>query len=975
MGTDPEQDSEKQISVMGNRLDLSQVIFLLLVMIHGSAVLATFREYGVNPDEAAHIDYGHSVFLWYQSLFQQRGVFSRINIWLYGGLYDTLVHLVTRISPLGLHDTRHLCNATVGIVGIWGAYKLGGLYGKRWFGLLAALFLLLTPRYYGHSFINHKDIPFAAAYLWSVYLIAKAITRLPQLSIRMLLSLGLSIGICLGVRIGGVILLGYLGLFFALRYVQILYLQGFTRKAWFNAGKTYLRQVVPISTIAYTIMLLFWPWAQLDPVFRPLQALRKFSSFSYDIRAYFEGYFIRSTEIPWYYAPKWILLTLPDFLVLSLAAGILYCIRNWRRLKPGNLHSLNLILLAFSALFPILIVIATNTPLCNGIRHLIFSTATLTTLGAVLAAKIILKARRPKVFALALASALCVGLLDMLSLHPNEYVYFNRLFAGGTANASTKYETDYYQHSYTQGIHWINKDYVPKSRGKVKVAGISPNQWYLVNQDKFEYVVNPWNADLYIVNTHFETHRNIPGEVVHRISADGAELLYIIRPDSSHADGALFLDSSSPYRYYHLGSIMQSAGRYEEALIHYQKGIQLDPGDANFHNAMGDLHFILGDYSPALRSYTRAAHLKPDIAVYQANLAKTFQHMGKYPEALAHYNAAIDRSPEYRFALYNHGRLLFALGRMAEAESAYRDLIRKFPSYAKAYLDLGILKENQGRLVEASEMYISAIQHDSWDPESYRGLGTSLFSMGKIQEAQAALTEGLEKFPEAPVLHFNLARCLYTLGRTTEALFHLSATQAVDPDYPNLDYNTGMAQFRMQNWTQSILSMKRSLTRSPDQSHGWYTLARAYRAITKLDSSHEAIWKAIELDGTNKDYWVEFTGLGAHYQQSGHGDNAKAIYVKVIAASPSVFEAHFNLGILHYGEGAYESARSRFSDAVALSPDDHQAHLALAQCNQRLGLTQEAILEYRHVLRLQPNHAVAIRELHDIKPDTQMGSP
>ena len=175
---------------MGNRLDLSQVIFLLLVMIHGSAVLATFREYGVNPDEAAHIDYGHSVFLWYQSLFQQRGVFSRINIWLYGGLYDTLVHLVTRISPLGLHDTRHLCNATVGIVGIWGAYKLGGLYGKRWFGLLAALFLLLTPRYYGHSFINHKDIPFAAAYLWSVYLIAKAITRLPQLSIRMLLSLG-----------------------------------------------------------------------------------------------------------------------------------------------------------------------------------------------------------------------------------------------------------------------------------------------------------------------------------------------------------------------------------------------------------------------------------------------------------------------------------------------------------------------------------------------------------------------------------------------------------------------------------------------------------------------------------------------------------------------------------------------------------------------------------------------------------------
>jgi len=198
MGTDPTQESGKQISVMGYRLDVCQALFFLLMLIHGSVVLTTFKKYGVNPDEAGHIDYDHSIVLWYQSLSQFRGIFSRINIWLYEGLYDTIVHLITRISPLRLHDTRHLCNALVGMGGVWGAYKLGGLFEKRWIGLLAALFSMLTPRYYGHSFINHKDIPFAVTHLWSLYFIIKAVERLPQLSPRMILALGLSIGISLG---------------------------------------------------------------------------------------------------------------------------------------------------------------------------------------------------------------------------------------------------------------------------------------------------------------------------------------------------------------------------------------------------------------------------------------------------------------------------------------------------------------------------------------------------------------------------------------------------------------------------------------------------------------------------------------------------------------------------------------------------------------------------------------------------------
>lgn len=288
-----------------------------------------------------HLIYGESVFRWYLSGFEDNTVFTWTNIWLYGGFYDTLTFLLVRISPLPVHDTRHLCNALVGLAGIAGAYKLGGLLRKRWIGFLAALFLVLTPRYYGHAFFNHKDIPFAVLYLWSVYFIIRGLGHLPRLPHRLLWQTGLVLGLTLGIRVGGFVLVAYLALFYGLRYLQILIAQNGRNdpKVYLPPVKSYILQTASIFAVAYATLLLFWPWAQVNPLIRPFQALVHFSKFPYDIRTYFDGEFIRSTEIPWYYAPKWFLLTLPEFLLVALAAGAAFTAARYKR---GNYSLLGL---------------------------------------------------------------------------------------------------------------------------------------------------------------------------------------------------------------------------------------------------------------------------------------------------------------------------------------------------------------------------------------------------------------------------------------------------------------------------------------------------------------------------------------------------------------------------------------------------------------------------------------------------------
>jgi hypothetical protein len=47
--------------------------------------------------------------------------------------------------------------------------------------------------------------------------------------------------------------------------------------------------------------------------------------------------------------------------------------------------------------------------------------------------------------------------LDMKTLHPYEYVCFNRIF-GGLPNAHNRYETDYWGLSMREAMEWINKN-------------------------------------------------------------------------------------------------------------------------------------------------------------------------------------------------------------------------------------------------------------------------------------------------------------------------------------------------------------------------------------------------------------------------------------------------------------------------------------------------------------------------------------
>src|SRR5579863_147654 len=120
-----------------------------LIVAATAMVIITFTDYGVTWDEDVHHWYGVFVLDYYRSFFADQRAFHYGDLYNYGAAFDLTAALFDRLSPFGVYETRHLLNGVVGVLGIVGVWKLGRTIAGPRAGLLAAVFLLLTPNYYG----------------------------------------------------------------------------------------------------------------------------------------------------------------------------------------------------------------------------------------------------------------------------------------------------------------------------------------------------------------------------------------------------------------------------------------------------------------------------------------------------------------------------------------------------------------------------------------------------------------------------------------------------------------------------------------------------------------------------------------------------------------------------------------------------------------------------------------------------------
>jgi hypothetical protein len=460
-GAEPKELSAARVKT--GRIDRHDALALGLLLLLFVVALATFTQYGTTWDEDYHFWYAHQVIAYYTSFFHDQTALNAPPISYYGALFDVVTALLAPISPFGDYATRHLLNVLVGLLGIAGCWRLTRLIGGPRAGLLAAILLALTPGYYGHMFNNPKDIPFAAGYVWALYYMLRLAPLLPRPPRGLVIKLGIVTGLALGVRVGALLLLCYLGLLLLIVPAVAAWRERRPFAAiapWFIEASTVL---APVLLISYAIMLVFWPWAQVDPLWRPVADIIQFDHHDFPYKTLFAGAYYPAPQLPRIYLPTFFLVQLPELFVALLGVGLVWGTLRWLRDRVAFETVLPIGLVVFAALFPIAFAMATHAVLFDGLRHFIFVEPPLACCAA-LAFEAVLKraAHWPRAIAAGAAASLALYLgyhvSIMVALHPDEYVYYNA-FVGGVPGAVGDYKLDYWANSYHEAaddlVAWL----------------------------------------------------------------------------------------------------------------------------------------------------------------------------------------------------------------------------------------------------------------------------------------------------------------------------------------------------------------------------------------------------------------------------------------------------------------------------------------------------------------------------------------
>lgn len=644
--------------------------------------------YGISGDEQDMAEYGKAALRFYTSFGNDVSAFSleldRDGVFkYYGAWFDVTAAILNKILPFWEYDTRHLLNATVG----WAAMVFVGRTAQllmNWrSAIIAFMLIFFSPIFFGHAMNNPKDIPFAMGMMMGVYYILKLLKNLPNPDKKTVFFACLGIGLAIGSRIGGLLLFGYVGLFFGIEWLR--------NKDKISFG-TYFKYGLILGLGGFAFGTLFFPYGLQSPIAHTIETFKQVAQFPIAIKETFRGEFMLSHKLPLSYLPTMILISTPIFILVSalLSLGVLP-----KTKKRTDIIYLGYVL--FASLFPLGYILATDANVYGGWRHILFFYPPLIVFIAIGLDTLIDLFRNSKIFTnIAYAMLLVFSFSIMFwyaKSHPNQYVYYNAL-VGGTSKAAGNYELDYYYNSIRETAQWFRTnvlDKLPKDKKIILCTNAHKQvQFYFKDDTRVEIVysnyynktMKNWDYGLFAakgVNPLHIRNKTFPngGEksILFRNELEGSTLSYVCSNLSSAA-----------YESYVALNQMDAVLAKEKALEYMQVADSTDPSVINY---LANAEFILKNYDEALKLADRALALHPAHTGALGVVAQVYVEQKGYEKAITFLEQLIEEDPNLAWPHYYMAVSLFNQAKGCDASHkaiAHIDhCLQMQPSFLEAY--------------------------------------------------------------------------------------------------------------------------------------------------------------------------------------------------------------------------------------------------------------------------------------------------
>lgn len=655
------------------------------------------KDYGISGDEWIQNDYGQKIYNYYflgddAVLSEEERTQGYEKIKYYSGGFELLCAIVyNAIDAENIWRVRHFINSLFGVL----AFIFTGLVAREvtgsWrAGFFALLMVFLTPRLFAHSMNNPKDIPFAAASIFTLYYIIRFVKKLPNPGFRDMLFLTLGIAMALNIRIGGLLLIAYVGLF---SLIQAVMLSREKKFDWSKDLKKLSLYGAVIIVVSYFLGILSWPYAMQKPLSNPFEALSKMTNYDTVVTVLYKGLQIKSDVLPWSYEIHWMSIANP--LVILLGLGLFFILL-FQLYKKYNW--LELFMVFFAMVFPVAYAIYQDSTVYDGWRHFLFVWPSVVVLAAI--AWDHLMSHKTKALAYVSAAVFVLGLMSpiswMIKSHPNQIVYFNEAF-GGLEKAYGQYETDYYMNSLKQGVEWLMEEEGLKNstdtiiiasncykevREYLKLYGGNFKSRY----QRYENRVTK-KHDYGIFISRFTDKSLIennwpPSEIViYNVEEEGVPLTTVYKkPNNKDYEG---------YQALNKGQAAQAAQLFKEYL-------ESDPKNEVVWQYLGDAYASMGNQEEALKMYNECLKLHKGNTQALEKMGRVFMEQQKFGAALKVYQRMIDYHPEMVQGYYYSAIAYLNQGNAGLGIQFLNKSVEVMPTFRQGYVTLANIYKQQG---------------------------------------------------------------------------------------------------------------------------------------------------------------------------------------------------------------------------------------------------------------------------------------
>ena len=395
----------------------------------------------------------------------------------YGIFFEILLTLIIEIL-LGIKNfseifyARHFLNHLLFIISVICFYFLClNVFKNKIYSFFGATILYTSPRIFGDSFYNDKDLVFLSFFIFLIFFSIKFLKK-PEYHNALLLSCFSAIAT--NIRVIGIYVFVLVALFL---FFQIL------MKNKFYLKNINLLVILIFSNFAF--LYIVWPFLWEAPFENILYSLKSFSKYSWGGNVFYLGNFYKAEFLPWHYLLIYFFATTPLLLSTIIFLGIYQIVfrfikrfisidknNSYKDIWRGEKEKIFLFIF-FTIATPLLSIYFFNSTIYNGWRHLYFLFPCLILIGIYFLDTVLsfYSKKRAALISISILVIICINnLYNLVKLHPYQYVYFNSIFE---KNSNRLFEIDYWGVSNKDALEKIANNNFEKDKIIIGVASFT----------------------------------------------------------------------------------------------------------------------------------------------------------------------------------------------------------------------------------------------------------------------------------------------------------------------------------------------------------------------------------------------------------------------------------------------------------------------------------------------------------------------